>query len=342
MAQAPNDNDPSERARNDPGFLRAVAAAHHGRWAVTDALWWLQHPDRDAPGGAPSPATRLRTLQRRVFAEDGDAAGNAAVAAELRRLEDEVRRETMAIAEAVRVASGLRERPDAPTVEVRPTTEDAHQAVPTEPQEHRGLVPAPMAAPAPVRRRWLVGVSVSAALVVGAAAGSLLSAGILPGATAPTPAPTTEQPPQMSTAGVAPVSAGPLPAAQVFGRPQTSTDRPLIPLPEAFDPATFRYLGSAGFTDADGNGVTDSPYYAVRGADRMICLVAVPEGSGYLATCAHDAEYPAAGLRLTWQSTDILPVADDGAVPMVLDITVAWLRDSSIETRGSGRQTDTP
>lgn len=341
MAQAPNDNDPSEQARNDPGFLRAVAAAHHGRWAVADALWWLEHPDLDAPGGAPSPAIRLRALQRRLFAEDGDAAGNAAVAVELRRLEEEIRGETTAIAEAVRVASDLRERLAAPSLEVRPATEDAHQAAPAEPEGPRDRVPAARPAPARARRGWLVGLSVALALVVGVAAGSLLSAGSLPGAAEPTPAPTTE-PPQMSSAGAVPATTQPLLAAQVFGRPQTSIDRPLTPLPEVFDPATFRYLGSAGFTDADGNGVTDSPYYAVRGADRMICLVAVPEGSGYLATCAHDAEYPSAGLRLSWQSTDILPAADDGTVPMVLDITVAWLRDSSIETRGSGRQTNTP
>ncbi|MET0956435.1 MAG: hypothetical protein ABWY68_10840, partial [Cryobacterium sp.] len=198
MAQEPNDNDPSERARNDPGFLRAVAAAHRGRWAVTDALWWLRHPDLAAPGGAPSPWVRLRALQRRLFAEDGDAAGNAAVAAELHRLEEEIRRETTAITEAVRIAGDLRGSPAAPSAEVRPATENGHHEAPAPPPEHPGVMPAakavPAAAPPRARRRWLVGVSVATALVVGVTAGSLLSTGNLPGAAepTPTPAPTTE------------------------------------------------------------------------------------------------------------------------------------------------------
>jgi hypothetical protein len=349
VAEAPDDSDPYERARHDPGFLRAVEATHRGRWPVPDALWWLGHPNDPAPGGTAAPAERVRNLQRRIFAADGDAAGNTAVADALRRLENEIVAERAAIAQAVAAAlAGTgpgteAARPDTAAAEPSALEAGADGAA-------GAALPALEQAPEPVAegtpaRRWAAAAALVAALLVGAVVGGALNRADRTAAEAPTPATSSATATPPATApGTAPAGepVPPLLVAEVFDRAQQPADLPAVPLPRAFDTASFRYLGSAGFTDADGNGVIDSPYYAARGADRMICLVAVPEGSGYLSTCAHEAEYPAAGLRLSWQSTDLLVGASDATAPMVLDITVAWLRDSSIETRGSGRSTVAP
>ncbi|TFB96756.1 hypothetical protein E3O42_16570 [Cryobacterium adonitolivorans] len=69
----------------------------------------------------------------------------------------------------------------------------------------------------------------------------------------------------------------------------------------------------------------------------MVCLLAMLEGVGNLTTCALESDVSRGGLRLSWQSDDVLPVEENGRTAMVMDITATWMRDSSIETRGSGR-----
>ena len=341
MAQARRGDDPYERALTDPDFLRAVTAAHRGRWPVLDALWWWSHPAEAAPSGSPSPTARLSTLQRRLFGADGDAAGDGAVAAAARELEGEIAAERAAIGAALAAAGAGEEvagrgvrtpAVDSPRpATAPPTAPGADRAPPisdeaAEPPDlsDGGAIPDPAAQ----RNRLLLGAGLVGAMLLGALLGSQVTAANPPGAPAPTPA--------ASSTGSATPLAVPVIAAQVFARVQTGQDIPRVPLPGAYDPASFRYLGAAGWRDSDANGVTDSPYYAARSAENLVCLVAVPEGAGYLTTCTREEDFPSTGLRLSWQSTDFLPMEQDGRA-MVMDITVAWLSDSTIETRGSGR-----
>ncbi|QYF72745.1 hypothetical protein [Cryobacterium sp. PAMC25264] len=376
MAEARNDGDPYEQARHDAAFLQAVTRAHRGHWDVLDALWWGVHPDEPTPDGTPSPTERLRDLQRRVFAADGDAAGDRGVADALHALETEITAERAAIAAAVAAARSGRRVPavgtsvaagrqvgssaesagaelsgddgafgDVPDSEPFGTEAFGTEPAGTEPfgteaaDTAVGTASVSMAdasteqgAPsrAMPRHRVLLGVALAGAVVLGAVVGSQVD-DLAPWGAAP------QAGSDAATATPAPTLEVPVLAAQVFARDQAPRDVPLVPMPAAFDPASFRYLGSAGWTDADGNGLTDSPYYAARGSANMICLVAVPEGSGYLSTCSLESDFPSAGLRLSWESTDMLQGASAGTTPMVLDITVAWQRDSTIETSGSGR-----
>jgi len=368
VAEARNDGDPYEQARHDAAFLQAVTRAHRGHWDVLDALWWGGHPDESTPDGTPSPAERLRDLQRRVFAADGDAAGDRSVADALHALETEIATEQAAIIAAVVAARSGRRVPATgtsvavggqigPSAEVAGTelagTElagaeqagaegafaelpdtELPDAEPADPDAGAASVSMADVPGAPTRlaprHRVLLGVALAGAVVLGALVGSQVD-DLAPWGAAPPPAS------DAATATPTPTLEVPVLAAQVFARAQAPRDVPLVPMPAAFDPGSFRYLGSAGWTDADGNGLTDSPYYAARGSANMICLVAVPEGSGYLSTCSLESDFPSAGLRLSWESTDMLQGASAGTTPMVLDITVAWQRDSTIETRGSGR-----
>ncbi|TFD94846.1 hypothetical protein E3T61_01555 [Cryobacterium lactosi] len=339
MAQARRDDDPYERALTDADFLIAVRAAHRGRWPVLDALWWWSHPAETAPSGSPSPAARLSALQRRLFGADGDAAGDGAVAQAARELDTEIAAERAAIGAALAAAgeAPADTRATAPRIGPPPLTPGADPADvggddaagPADPDEAADLSSdSPTGNPAPPRRRVLLGAGLAGALVVGALVGSQVTAANRPGGQSP--------PATASSTGSATPSAVPVIAAQVFARVQTGQDIPRVPLPAAYDPASFRYLGAAGWRDSDANGVTDSPYYAARGAENMVCLVVVPEGAGYLTTCTPEDDFPSTGLRLSWESTDFLPMEQDGQA-MVMDITVAWLSDSTIETRGSGR-----
>lgn len=332
MAQARRGDDPYERALADADFLLAVTEAHRGRWRVLDALWWWSHPTEAAPSGSPSPAARLNTLQRRLFGADGDAAGDGAVAQAARDLDSEIATERAAIGAALAAAgeavngSGA-PAPAAGSPEPFALPPDGELPQPDEPADAPLLSDAGGAPGTALRRRLLLGAGLVGALLFGAVVGSQVTAANRPGAQPPTTA---------AGSGSATSSAVPVIAAQVFARVQTGQDIPRVPLPAAYDPASFRYLGAAGWRDSDANGVTDSPYYAARGAENMVCLVVVPEGAGYLTTCTPEDDFPSTGLRLSWQSTDFLPMEQDGRA-MVMDITVAWLSDSTIETRGSGR-----
>ncbi|TFC91417.1 hypothetical protein [Cryobacterium sp. TMT4-31] len=338
VAQARRDDDPYERALTDPDFLRAVTAAHRGHWPVLDALWWCRHPAEAAPSGSPSPVARLSSLQRRLFAADGDAAGDGAVADAVRELEAEIGEERANIGAALAAAHAGREPPDteSPAIE-RPGTESSGTEQPATELPATGTPFAPHVVVGssvvgstprwvPPRRRLLLGAGLVGALLLGALVGSQVTSASRSGAPEPTPTATSTRTPTV-----------PVLAAQVFARVQTGQDIPRVPLPGAYDPASFRYLGSSGWRDVDANGVTDSPYYAARGASNTICLVAMPEGAGYLTTCTLEADFPRGGLRLSWQSSDVLPVEENGRTAMVMDITVTWMRDSTIETRGTGR-----
>lgn len=91
----------------------------------------------------------------------------------------------------------------------------------------------------------------------------------------------------------------------------------------AFQPTTFRYLGAADWP-YDQNAVGPSPYYVVRGAGDLLCLVAFPENTTtYLSTCAPEPAFPAAGLQLYWAGPDLTPEAPPDAIR---DVTLVWHR----------------
>lgn len=253
---------------------------------------------------------RLRALQRRAFSAEGDAAGDAAVAAAIRAVQAEIAAGGAAAGETV------------------PGPDGTGAVGPQDPAVESG--PADVAA-RPRRLGW--GLAVAALL--GALVGTGATLAIRPGAEGGVPGDSATV-----ADGVADTEAAgsndPVLVGQVFERLQTGRDIPRVEMPEAFRPESFRYLGSAGWTDADDDGVTDSPYYAAGGPSDVVCLVVVPEGSGYLSTCAPESAYPRAGLRLAWQSTDLHPAVPDGT-STVLDISVAWLRNAMVETRGAGR-----
>ncbi|MCU1446171.1 hypothetical protein [Cryobacterium sp.] len=328
VAEAQRENDPYRQALDDPAFLTAVGAVYRGRLAVLDALWWEAHPDDPAPDGRPAPVERLRALQRRVFAADGDAAGDRAVAEALLELQADIAAERSAIGAAIDAArAGIAEPPGGAA---------APAAGPSAGPEPDAAGPWPSPETLPEKKgsglhphgRVLVAAGLAGAVLLGALLGSNVTTAVNsaggepPATTASDPTPTDDQSAQVG---------------RVFDRIQTARDIPLVPMPETFDPESFRYLGSAGWTDRDADGLTDSPYYAARGANGTVCLVVVPEGSGYLSTCAIEAAYPGSGLHLFWQSTDLHPTVPAGAEAVVLDITVAWLSDATIQTRGSGR-----
>jgi len=249
---------------------------------------------------------RLRALQRRAFSADGDAAGDAEVAAAIRAVQAEI------------AAGG------AEAGETVPGPDGTAAVGPQDPAVESG--PADVAA-RPHRLGW--GLAVAALL--GAAVGTGATLAIRPGVDGGVPGDSATVADTVADGGDEPVLVG-----QVFERLQTDRDIPLVEMPEAFRPESFRYLGSAGWTDADEDGITDSPYYAARGPSDVVCLVVVPEGGGYLSTCAPESAYPRAGLRLAWQSTDLHPAVPDGT-STVLDISVAWLSNAMVETRGAGR-----
>jgi len=324
-------DDPYDLALSDPVFSAAATAAHTGRWSLQDALWWEWHPEEAAPSGTPSPISRLRVLQRRVFAEDGDAAGDHTVAQVVRELEAEIVAERAAITEAIVAARADLERRTADRAQhtlsfgdldldlsVNPAADPADlgsdRANDPDPDRANDADPAAPSA----RRRLLPALILIAALVAAAVIGGFLGNRLTIVGQGPAASPT-------------PTASAKAPAnpAALFAQAQRPEDIPAAAVSAAFEPESFRYLGSAGWPD-EANAIGLSPFYAARAADGLICLVAVPEGSGYLSTCAGESAYPAAGLRLYWESTDFLAqmgpnfFVEEGMEGMIGDVSVAW------------------
>lgn len=61
---------PGEADLDDPAFVQRFVAAYAGRHDALDALFWLRHPDSEAPSGAESPAAVLRTARAAVYRRD--------------------------------------------------------------------------------------------------------------------------------------------------------------------------------------------------------------------------------------------------------------------------------
>lgn len=336
-------DDPYDLAVSDPRFLAAATAAHAGRWSLLDALWWEWHPEDPAPSGSPSPILRLRELQRRVFAADGDAAGDHSVAQAVRELEAEIVAERAAVTEAITAAhadlrsrTAGRQNPDP----LYPDPSNADPAVETSAAPAAGAygtadpaTPATEAAAGAVadrtgRRRIRPGViaALALALVVAAAIGAVL------GSLLPTAGPLAAPSPSATATATATPPGNP---AVLFAQAQRPQDIPAQLMPATFEADSFRYLGSTGWAE-DANLVGRWPFYAARAAGGLICLVAMPEGSGYLSTCAGEAAYPATGLRLSWESADYLAqlppdfYVEEGMEDMIGDVTVVWGRTGEV------------
>jgi len=316
--------DPYDLALTDPVFRAAAAAAHTGRWNLLDALWWEWHPEEPAPTGSPSPISRLRALQRRVFAADGDAAGDHAVAEEVRELETEIVAERAAITAAIVAARADLERRTDDRSHGGPASGDPAGSTDGSTAGDPVADPAPTAdaagrpAARPGRRRLLLALALAAALIAAAVLGGVLGTRLTVSGHGPAGSPAasaTAEPP-----------ANP---AALFAQAQRPEDVPAVAVSAVFEPDSFRYLGSAGGL-AEANLVGPSPFYAARTTDGLICLLAVPEGSGYLSTCAAEFAYPATGLRLYWESTDFLVqmglefYSQQGDGDMIGDVSATW------------------
>ena len=337
-------DDPYDLARADPLFLASAATAHAGRWSLLDALWWEWHPEEPAPSGTSSPIYRLRALQRRVFAADGDAAGDHSVAQVVRELEAEIVAERAAITEAILAARADLEdraagRPQLDPAFGDPTVDPAGDpavdpaADPDDAEDAAGSEAAP-----PARRRLLPALILVAALITAAVLG-----GVLGNRLTVTGLGAAESPPPSAGATAEPVAN---PAA-LFAQAQRPQDVPAVAVSAIFEPGSFRYLGSAGGL-AEANLVGPSPFYAARAAGSLICLVAIPTGSGYLSTCAVESAYPAAGLRLYWESADFLVdmgpdfIVEEGAADMIGDVSVIWGSTGEVSSQWTLRSPSEP
>lgn len=317
-------DEQADPASADPEFLAAVAAAHTGGWSLPDALWWEHHPDEPGPSGRRSPLLELRDLQRRVFSAEGDAAGDDAAARAVRELAAEIAAERAALRAAIGAARQGLERREVDGADALPA--ESAPAGPADPAMPAGSTsaadPADPSAGAPGRRagprhlRWAVGLVLI--VVAAGGTGAVLGSGLTRAEAdlAPTP----------SASPTAPAVASLIMAA-TFVPEQRPEDIPTVPVAASFQPDSFRYLGSLGWAD-DPNAVGSSPYYAARTGDR-VCLVAVPDGDGYLATCVLESEFPATGLRLSWESADLGGLgtefyAVDAAAQTLSDVTVVW------------------
>jgi len=326
-------DDPYERALQNPEFAAAVAAAHTGAWHLPDALWWEWHPEDPAPSGTPSPIAALRALQRRAFAADGDAAGDAVVAEAVRALEAEIAAERLAIAEALASANAVE---GVASVTVTAATFD--QLVGSAAGEDTMEPEVVESDPAPQwlsgrfgRRHWLLAGGILLAVAIGVILGSQLGAAGLVSGAVPTPSGTPSPSPTASIATVSSESPG-----MIFIREQTPLDIPLVSTGDVFKPESFRYLGAADWSDDD-SGVVTSPYYAALSTSNMICLVAMPETGGYASTCALESGFPSVGMRLYWESTALMH--NESAEERVLgDYMVVWELDGDLTAQFSGRQ----
>lgn len=330
---SPDDTTDAELA--DPGFRAALAAAHTGRWSLSDALWWQRHPEEPGPSGRPSPLSTLRGVQRRVYSAHGDAAGDAAAAQTLRELTNEIAAERALLRAAVAAARQDLQRGDLVTAAraSAPAVADGAGEQSDAPAPAAGM---PAGATGRRRLRWAAAVLVVVtAAGAGVVLGSVLTpagdgaAGVSTGASSATPA-------------TAPPVASGFDVAATFVTAQRPEDIPTVDTGPTYDPGSFRYLGAIDWAE-NPDTVGGSPFYAARSRGGRVCLVAVPEGGGYLATCVAESAFPAEGLRLSWLSEgDVGALARassaDGADAEALsDVTVVWGSPDGLSTEMSGR-----
>lgn len=319
--RTPDRHDAYDRALNDEAFRLAVRAHYRGSRDVLDALWWRAHPDRPSPRGEVAPGSRVRALQRRVFAADADAAGDAAVHRELRELEAEIASETDAIDDAVSAAVSAaapgNEDAGSPALESASAPSGAAQSGAAEPLSAEPGTPVRAS---PSRARAV------AALVVVAVLGGLVGAQIVSAI-------------DRGPRGTSAAASGNAVALEIFDQPRTMTDVPSVSLPASFDGLTTRSLGSISW--APGSQPAESPFYAVRADRDRVCLVLMIDDFHYLSSCVSETEFAASGLRLYW--TNDRGLLSDGlaALSGPMNWRVVWTPDG-VASVGPAADEDVP
>ncbi|RFA18042.1 hypothetical protein [Subtercola boreus] len=306
------------RFERDAAFREAVAEAYAGRHDVGDALWWLEHPELDAPSGTASPLAPLAGLQRAAYGRPD--AGGSAVRGEAGgaggRVPGEAggagEREGRAL-EVLQAFEAMIER------DRRDTLEAVDAAVPDARPEH-GRRRTFVVAGAIVAAVCLAGgLALAAAAVFGGGAGPGSSSA---GSASQGEAGSTSAPDRSgtsygtagengaadsSTAAAAPaLTASPFPNfppgigadsyAAIFSQPQSAADLPPEPLPVDLRPASFRSLSSGQYT-------AGAVYAAVNTANE-VCLVVYGNATDYGTTCANVAVVAARGLQVSLTTTD--------------------------------------
>lgn len=333
---SPDDTNDAELA--DPGFRAALEKAHAGRWSLSDALWWQRHPDEPGPSGRPSPLGTLRGVQRRVYSAHGDAAGDAAAAQTLRELTNEIASERALLRAAVATARQALERGDlAPAADASAPGVADWAGEPSDVSAPAASMPA--GAPGRRRLRWAAAVLV----VVTAAGAGVVLGSVLPTAGDGASGAATGASSAATPAATPGVASG-FDVAATFVPAQRPEDIPTVDTGPTYDPGSFRYLGAVDWVE-NPDSVGGSPFYAARSRGGRVCLVAVPEGGGYLATCVIESAFPSEGLRLSWLSEGYVgamsrPSSDEGADAAALtDVTVVWGSPDGMTTETSGRST---
>ena len=152
-----------------------VRGAYVGPWDVLDSLWWQSHPLDPAPSGTPSPAARLRDLQRQAFSAGGNAIGDHAAAQRMRELEAEIVAERAALVAALAAAQS-HSKSAATTFPGRGTPVSLAETAVDSPG--RPISRARAGGPPPEPRRWMaLALALPSALAIGVVAGTQLTAG---------------------------------------------------------------------------------------------------------------------------------------------------------------------
>ena len=321
-----HDENAYEQAIRDEIFRADVAAAYSGRYSVSDALWWLAHPDEPAPSGRLAPAARLRDLQHQLFSEHGDGLNDPEAASQLPRLEAEIRYERQAIEHAVaaaRAAPGdgataydTTEIPDAG--EAAPADTLAPDSTQTHTDDGAQPLPSPMFWQRP-SRSTVIGLGVAAALILGVGIGTHLGQTSADASSAAQP-----------TASATPTpTASRIAALEIFDREQTPADIPTQFMPDTLNQDSFRLLRDAG------PGDFFPLAYAVRSSSGMVCLLITPTQLDYMVTCMTDSDFPARGVRLQLMTELVFPGST--ASPQPTDLSIVWATDGTIEMTGSSR-----
>jgi hypothetical protein len=324
-----------EKAVGDPEFARRVRLAYTGHHDALDALWWSEHPTDYAPSGRPSPADRIRTLQRVVFAPPRSGSAEkkavAAAAAELRELQGELDAEKAAIVCAVATAEReLAERRHVDAEETAPARSDAEH----DPHDGSPFVisePARPERPRPTRIRLIASAIGVGGLVAGFAIGSQVpmagSWGDQP-TTTPVAAGVTST--IVPRSYPEPLSADGVPSPySIFNRTIAGDDVPVGIFPGSFDATTFRLLAPA----QNGAGAV----YAVRNSSAQVCVLLLgSRPADYASACTTDTVFPSSGITVQLSTMVGYIAAENGAsVDQRVDLEATWNPDGTVVSRAT-------
>lgn len=305
----------------DPAFLDRVTAQYLGRHAVLDALWWRTRPLETAPSGAVSPRSGLRALRTAVYSQPGPGSTPERDATALAALEAELAADTRAIEEAVAAALAPEPAPELPGPEPDPEQ--------PEPGSEGGSSVTPRG-----RGRLIVGL-LAAAMVLAFIAGAAVSRGIASPESSSNGSPPNSAPNSVSSSAVSNSAAGgsegllqtgspvaPAPALAIFDSPAQASDADVETarhvLGGAVVPASIRQLSYRVEPGAN--------FFAARDPNGRVCLIAVIDGSRFVASCSTDAAFARTSLRLEF----LLPrlrIYQTDAKGAAQDVTAEWTPD---------------